>query len=103
MHARPNDKLSARLSLLYLDPENDERFNDIERFNGNEVQFSARKDLLNKEAFLRIMHVSTNKPDESETHTQSVDIEEGLTRSMVSSIFRFMGNAMGRLIANCYK
>ncbi|XP_039965283.1 uncharacterized protein LOC120777812 [Bactrocera tryoni] len=98
IHARPNEKLAARLSRLYLDPANDERFNDIEQFNGDEMQYSARKDMKDKEVILRIMDESTKKPDESVALTQSAEIEEGLTRSMVSSIFRFMGNVMGHFI-----
>ncbi|XP_018789962.1 PREDICTED: uncharacterized protein LOC108969610 [Bactrocera latifrons] len=98
IHARPNEKLAARLSRLYLDPANDERFNDIERFNGDEVQYSARKDMVDEEVVLQIMDVSTKKNDEIEALNQSAEIEEGLTRSMVSSIFRFMANVMGPFI-----
>ncbi|XP_011180789.1 uncharacterized protein LOC105211155 [Zeugodacus cucurbitae] len=98
MHARPSDELAARLSLLYLDPANDERFNDIEHFDDGEVHYSKRKDVVDEVAFLRIINASTNKPDEGEELTESAEAEKRLTRSMVSSIFSFMGNMMRRFI-----
>lgn len=86
IHARPNDKLAARLSLLYLDPENGEHFNDIEHFERDQLHYTKRKD------------VPTNKPVGSEVLMQSAEEEEGETRSMVSSIISFMNSMMSRFM-----
>uniref|UniRef100_W8B4W8 Uncharacterized protein n=1 Tax=Ceratitis capitata TaxID=7213 RepID=W8B4W8_CERCA len=95
INARPSIELATRLSNLYMDPANDESFNEINRFDIDEVYYSKRKEVMKEpDLVLSTKEVSTKRPEEVEDTTSSAETEERLMRFM----FGLMGNVMRRFI-----